>query len=439
VNRGTTVAFLGSDIFREAKRGVSNPGRRSVLVSAAGLAGGLVFPAIIGRAQAASGAALVIGNSKYHWEASLPNVKRDVVDIAQRFQTLGLRTELLQELNRDALLRALDKLPAMANGANLAAFYFAGHGVVVGNNLDNFTTNLVPIDADLGSPAAAKALVPLPPVFPKLAGAANRLVLLDNCRNNPADAWRNRHLALMGAGGWDEHAVSNYEIPSNTLVLSSTAPGFAALDGPPGANSPFAGALLRQLAAPPVDLRALAGKVRRDVLIGTHGRQQVFSRTTYTSGFQIDGTPRQGPASPVAPGMIELPNAYAFARQSGLPMPDGLVAFRPSGSAGASKVGAYKSVTSGGRPALFIVLSMDDPQNVEMIGASYNSARGKSGWRYFRAAAKGDDVEYLSPDEKTRIVHHWNDANAGSISMMPLHQGGGGSGVHNFRFSRLDG
>ena len=35
--------------------------------------------------------------------------------------------------------------------------------------------------------------------------------------------------------------------PANSLMLFSTAPGHAALDGPAGQNSPFAAALLRQL------------------------------------------------------------------------------------------------------------------------------------------------------------------------------------------------
>lgn len=66
-------------------------GRRTLLAGTASL---LASPAIV-RAQGTNGVALVIGNSKYLWEASLPNVRRDAPDIAKRFEQLGLKTELL--------------------------------------------------------------------------------------------------------------------------------------------------------------------------------------------------------------------------------------------------------------------------------------------------------------------------------------------------------
>ena len=83
--------------------------RRTLLASTAGL---LAAPAIV-RAQDANGVALVVGNSKYKWEASLPNVKRDAPNIASRFQELGLRTELLQDAGKDAMLAGLEKFKGL--------------------------------------------------------------------------------------------------------------------------------------------------------------------------------------------------------------------------------------------------------------------------------------------------------------------------------------
>ena len=81
------------------------------------------------RAQGQNGVALVIGNSKYQWEASLPNVKRDAPDVARAFQALGLKTELLQDLGGEAMRQAIAKFGEASRGARFAAFYFAGHGV----------------------------------------------------------------------------------------------------------------------------------------------------------------------------------------------------------------------------------------------------------------------------------------------------------------------
>src|SRR6185503_15784269 len=123
------------------------------------------------------GVALVIGNSKYKWEASLPNVRRDAPDVAKRFQALGLKTELLQDAGREAMGAALDKFAAAARGANLAAFYFAGHGVSWEKE-----TYLVPVSADLGNPNAVQGLLAVRAVRDALKGAGHRLMVFDSCR-----------------------------------------------------------------------------------------------------------------------------------------------------------------------------------------------------------------------------------------------------------------
>src|SRR5476649_685965 len=126
--------------------------RRALLAGAGSL---LAAPAVV-RAQGTNGVALVIGNSKYRWEASLPNVRRDAPDIAKRFQALGLRTELLQDAGQDAMRAAIDKFASAARGTNLAAFYFAGHGASWDKD-----TYLVPEDADLNNPSIVQTLLPV--------------------------------------------------------------------------------------------------------------------------------------------------------------------------------------------------------------------------------------------------------------------------------------
>ena len=117
-------------------------GRRAAFAGASIL---LASTAIVRAQGKASGYALVIGNSKYQWEASLPNVKRDAPDMARCFESLGLKTELVQDVGRDAINQALDRFKTgISRGANLAAFYFAGHGAAWAKD-----TYLVPIDADL--------------------------------------------------------------------------------------------------------------------------------------------------------------------------------------------------------------------------------------------------------------------------------------------------
>src|SRR6185295_6675110 len=243
-------------------------GRRALL----GATGSLVLSAPALRAQApAAGVALVIGNSKYQWEAQLPNVRRDAPDIAKRFQAMGLKTELLQDVGRLAMQQAIDKFGAASRGASLAAFYFAGHGATWGR-----MTYLVPVDADLSNPNTVQTLVPVPSIATAAGEAANRLTVLDACRNNPADGWR--QVESQRSAVVNENRTGGNAPPPNTLLLFSTAPGRVALDGPAGQNSPFAAALMRQLDAQSVDLRTLAPRLRRDLLIATEGRQVLWDR-----------------------------------------------------------------------------------------------------------------------------------------------------------------
>ena len=127
----------------------SNLTRRS-LVAGAGL--WLAAPAIV-KAEGQNGVALVIGNSKYKWEASLPNVRRDVADVAKRLQEIGLKTDLVQDANRATMQAVIEKFKSAAAGADFALFYYAGHRASWDKH-----TYLVPVDTDLATPDAVKSL-----------------------------------------------------------------------------------------------------------------------------------------------------------------------------------------------------------------------------------------------------------------------------------------
>jgi uncharacterized caspase-like protein len=284
--------------------------RRSVL---AGVGSLLAAPAVV-RAEVQTGVALVIGNSKYKWEASLPNVRRDAPDIAKRFQALGLKTELLQDAGQDAMRAAVDKFSSAAHGSNFAAFYFAGHGASWDRD-----TYLVPTDADLNNPATVPSLLAVRLVNSAMMEAQHRLLVFDNCRNNPADGWRQRAAVGSSSIAKAELAAAALNGP-NTLVLFSTAPGRVAVDGPAGENSPFAAAFLRQCDGQSVDLLALPAKLRRDLLIVTEGRQVLWDQSTFVQPFRLGsaasrpagGAGNAAAANPAPPKtsaqIVELPN-----------------------------------------------------------------------------------------------------------------------------------
>lgn len=409
----------------------------------AGVGGLLASPAIV-RAQGANGVALVIGNSRYQWEAQLPNVKRDAPDIAKRFQALGLKTELVQDASRDSMMQAIDRFKLAARGANFAAIYFAGHGASWAG-----VTYLVPVDADLSAPSVVTTLIAEPSIREATEGALHRLMVFDNCRNNPADGWRQLEASRGAKVSVDAQSAAAETRTPNTLVLFSTAPGRVALDGPPGENSPFAAALLRQLAGQSIDLQTLPPKLRRDLLIATQGRQVLWDHNNYQQPFLL-----RGPGSGTAANrsgwnsdpsrIIELNNAYIFAQQNSLYLPQGLIAHRPANNTpDASKVGSFQleAPTRQGESGkwVLVVMSVEEQQTAEIIYSG--KSRSGFGWSFRTAALSGRRLEFTPNYQGPRWILDWSDANSGSLSLM-IEQGNKGKqgrAAINTSFSRLDG
>ena len=411
--------------------------RRTLL---AGVGGLLASPAIV-RAQGgangggAKGVALVIGNSKYSWEASLPNVQRDAPDVAAGFQALGVKTDFKENLGGAALRQAFEKFRDATRGTNFAAFYYAGHGVIWGKD-----TYIVPVDSDLSDPAKAKGLLPVASIADVTKEAAHRLFVFDSCRNNPADGWRQVGAEQAAAVSVDRQQAAAAMF-ANVLTMFSTAPGHVALDGPASQNSPFAAALLRQLGAGAVDLRQLAEKMRRDVLVATHGRQVVFEFNSYAQPFvlgnsgALSGAPR---AEAGGSQIVELGNAYAFARANDIPLPTGLVALRSaSNGREPSKVGAFKFDVKGDGvlyPEVLVVLSVEADGSASAILAG-KTPRSRY-WRFVNGTVSGNRLDFL-PHSTARYTFDWRDANSGSVGL--IWESYANAPPFASRFTRLDG
>ena len=397
-------------------------------------AGGSVLAApSIARAQAPNGLALVVGNSNYRWEAALPNVRRDALDIAQRFEAMGLRTTLIQEADRLTLLEAIKAFGASAKDRSFAAFYFAGHGAQPNNQV-----HLVPVDADL-SIASAEPLVDTTLVRRACEGALAHMRVYDNCRNNPADGWRQRRAEDSSLVRANRRQGSR-----NTLGLFSTTSGRVALDGPPGKNSPFAEALMRQLASDSVDLFVLPSRLRRDVLLATRGRQVVVDDSTFQGPYALKGARGRPSASAPSRGgnVVELANAYAFAREKGILLPGGLVAVPPESNAPLlrQKVGAFKTTERTGAgvlPMIVAVLSAETEGDIQVILAGPQNG---GWWRFVSGKMRGDRLEF-NPFDSPQAPHldfrwHTNDGGKVTTTFPALTAS---ASVSTADFERLDG
>ena len=149
---------------------------------------------LVGLAPAwAAGArvALVVGNSAYEFAPKLANPSNDANDMTERLKALGFEVIGGTDLDRRSLVEALIKFGRAAEKADVALFFYAGHGLQV--NGENY---LVPVDAQVEYQAEIDiSLVSLSGVMQQLErGSKTNIIFLDACRDNPFE----KQLATVG-------------------------------------------------------------------------------------------------------------------------------------------------------------------------------------------------------------------------------------------------
>jgi uncharacterized caspase-like protein len=230
--------------------------------------------------------ALVIGNSIYRNVPTLPNPANDAADIAAALNRLGFAVTLVTNASFDQMRRALIALGRDAAGADMAAVFFAGHGMEISG--ENW---LIPVDAELKKDTdAANEAISLRSVILQVSSTTSLgLVILDACRNNPFAAKMSRSLALRAAIGG---GLGRIEPVGNVLVAYAARDGTTALDGD-GRNSPFTAALLHNIETPGVEVTFMLRNVRDDVMEVTRNEQQPFvygslsRRAIYLTGLAV--------------------------------------------------------------------------------------------------------------------------------------------------------
>ena len=192
-----------------------------------------LLAALAGPAWAGERVALLIGNARYADPAfELRNPAQDASALAAALAPLGFRTEVVTDPDRAEAEAALARFAEDAAGAEVALFFFAGHGVQAGGENRLLTAGL----AGLSAAAIERESLTLDQVRAALAAAKPELglIVLDACRNNP-----------LAAGGLAPRGLARAQGGSGLLIAYATDPGNVAYDGT-GANSVFTAALLRE-------------------------------------------------------------------------------------------------------------------------------------------------------------------------------------------------
>ena len=228
----------------------------------------LLWTMALGAAEARQ-VALVVGIARYDNVPALTNPGRDAAAIADRLRDQGFDVVEAFDADRFALERARRRFLSEARGADLALFYFAGHGIQL------FDRNVLLVrDAD---PASAQSIAELGLDLNALigdvraAGPVRAAFLIDACRDNPLGfdetvALLRRFAASAASTGTSaatapgvsrqpSRGLSVMALPSKgvgaaeTLAFFAAQPGNVSFDGD-GRNSYYVEGLLEALAHP---------------------------------------------------------------------------------------------------------------------------------------------------------------------------------------------
>jgi hypothetical protein len=218
--------------------------------------------------------ALVVGNSSYQTVPQLPNPSRDATSVAKMFRDAGFDTvETVLDVGNLEFKRAIRKFEAVADQADIAVVFYAGHGLEISG-----VNYLIPVDARLASDRDAEdEAIPLERLVSSADGAKRlRLIILDACRDNPYVRVMRRERKNISASRAVSAGLGKVEPTStDTLIAYAAKAGSTAEDGD-GQHSPFTTSILKNLTVPGLDVRLAFGRVRDEVLKVTASRQEPF-------------------------------------------------------------------------------------------------------------------------------------------------------------------
>src|SRR6201992_4089867 len=176
--------------------------------------------------------AFVVGNAAYRNVPQLPNPAVDAKAMAAVLRNVGFEVVEGTNLTRDKMTEKLLDLGKKAEGADVAVFFYAGHGIAVNN-----TNYLLPVDADLKSEMDVKlgAAINVDTTLEQTMGDAKvKLVFLDACRDNPFAGKIKPNSATRSLSV--QSGLAEMKSGEGTLIAFATGPGQTALDGPGGNN-----------------------------------------------------------------------------------------------------------------------------------------------------------------------------------------------------------
>src|SRR3982075_1268476 len=242
--------------------------------------------------------AFVVGNGAYKNVSPLPNPAIDAKAMASALRNVGFEVVEGTNLTRDKMTERLLEFGNKAQGADVAVFFYAGHGIAISG-----TNYLLPVDADIKSEMDVKlgAAINIDLTLDQtMSDAKVKLVFLDACRDNPFAAKIKSNSATRSVSV--QTGLAEMKSGEGTLIAFATGPGQTALDGQEGTNSPFTRALIAHITTPGVEIQQAMTAVRAQVNEETNKGQLPWGHTNLIGAVYLNpaAKPAAGAAAPSA-------------------------------------------------------------------------------------------------------------------------------------------
>jgi uncharacterized caspase-like protein len=253
-------------------------------------------------AKADKRVAFVVGNGAYKNVAQLPNPPIDAKAMAAVLRNVGFDVVEGTNLTRDKMTEKLLDFGKKAQGADVAVFFYAGHGIAISG-----TNYLLPIDADVKSEMDVKlgSAINIDLTLDQtMSDAKVKLVFLDACRDNPFAAKIKSNSATRSVSV--QTGLAEMKSGEGTLIAFATGPGQTALDGQEGTNSPFTRALIAHITTPGVEIQQAMTEVRAQVNEETNKGQLPWGHTNLIGSVYLNpvAAPAPGAAASSAPAAV---------------------------------------------------------------------------------------------------------------------------------------
>ena len=228
--------------------------------------------------------ALLIANGDYARDmGALKQPIPEARGLKSALESIGFNVTLVQNADRDKMLRALKTFKEKTRGAGgIAFFHYGGHAMQIkGRNY------LIPLRATLEDEQdVAYNCVNVNDLMESMEGEAN-VVVLDSCRNNPFAVSRHR--------GADTRGLAAVSIkPKNSIIVYSASEGNTAQDGI------FTPILTKRITEKNRTFYEVLQEVRADVYTATGGKQKPGSYDELLTSIYLAGVDTSAPTQQAA-------------------------------------------------------------------------------------------------------------------------------------------